>query len=340
MNKEQAEELLLALGSEASSESDEWVRGPCPLAAWLHPKKKDSKPSFGIYTAHGEPGRFHCFTCESGSLATLLQTIEFHQSQNPVFKGDIHKAREIVENEEIELPILQPYSEFVHTEKKGFVEFPQGFLDQWPHVMQSPRAMAYLEHRKFGIADALKFDLRYDQSADRIIFPYRDVFGRLAGLRGRGIAFPGEQHYSPHHDYPWEVEKDVFVNNASMVFLNEQVLDEPGPVLVVEGQFDVMRVSRVFPRVLGNLTAKPMLAKTKKLAQAEGVVLMLDGDDTGRKGTQRFVKLLDEMGVPVMVAFLPLPEDETNPFPGKKTDPDMLGEAWIEEKLKEIGLLS
>ena len=105
MTPESAEALLDALGCKKTGQSSSWMRGPCPLAGWLHKSGKDSMPSFGLMIEEGSVPHFHCFTCESGSLSTLLQIIEFRNHQTPGhFHGDLQKAREIVEMAESELP--------------------------------------------------------------------------------------------------------------------------------------------------------------------------------------------------------------------------------------------
>jgi 5S rRNA maturation endonuclease (ribonuclease M5) len=342
MNLEQANALLKALGSKPGGHGDKWVRGSCPLAPWRHKSGKDSNPSFGLYVSPGEPARFHCFACESGSLQTLLQTLAYYQSKSPSyfkedFHGDLNLARQIIDQEEMELAVLPEFTEFGAPEKK-FEPLPEWFLDTFLRADESVRAMAYLKYRGFSEAEVNRFDLRYDTVTDRVVFPYRDVFGRLAGLRGRGVQIAGAPHFSPHHDYVWNG-----INNSSLVWLNEEVLDDEGPVVVVEGQFDLMRVARVYPRVIANLTAKPVRTKIKKLTQCEGVILMLDGDFAGRTATQKFLEVFDEFHIKCAVALLPIvnhagiPVDPKDPG-ALKTDPDKIGEHWIRECLVGLGV--
>lgn len=340
MNVEQAEALLKALGSTPKGRGDQWVRGPCPLAPWKHKNGKDTHPSFGLFVSPGEPGRFNCFACEGGSLATLLQTLEFLNHKYPgQFQGDLVKAHQIVEQEELEFPILPEFSEFGAAPTKKFEPLPEWFLETFMPANNSARAMAYLKERGFGPMEEAAFDLHYDPVQDRIVFPYRDVFGRLAGLRGRGVELDGHHHYSKHHDYVWNG-----INNSSLVWLNEEVLDDEGPVVVVEGQFDLMRVARVFPRVLANLTAKPIRDKVLKLVQCEGVVLMMDGDYPGRLATQKFVEVFDHLKIKCAVVLLPIVDKDGNPVDPKsqgaiKTDPDKIGEEWIHKALQDVGVL-
>ena len=344
MNQSQAEALLLALGSKAQGKGDNWVRGSCPLAPQTHKSGSDKTPSFGLYVAEGEPGRFHCFSCESGSLGTLLQKMNFLVQQMPnQFHGNLLEAMKIVDDEEIDLPLLPAFSEFGTPTTKPFEELPSWYLDEFKPATEYDRAAQYLSQRLVPLDHAAKYDLRYDAVADRLVFPYRDVFGRLAGLRGRGIQFlDGPSHPSPHHDYVWNG-----VNNAAQVWYNEPLLDidAPKPVVVVEGQFDAMRVAQVYPWVIANLTAKPGAAKLDKLFNCEGVILMLDGDHAGRVGTEKFGAALAARGINWCPVYLPILNSQGQPVDSKspeaiKTDPDKMGEAWIRDALLEVGVIS
>ena len=333
MTPDAAEALLEALGSKKAGQSGVWMRGPCPLARWLHKSGKDTNPSFGLMIEEGSIPHFHCFTCESGSLSHLLQIIEFRNQQTPgVFHGDLNKAREIVELAESELPLLPAYSEFGQQQKKVFEELPTYFLDTFKPVTMVPRAMKYCLHRGFTLPEIYKHDLRYDLERDMLVFPYWDVFDRFAGLRGRKITLPDEVpgFAVGHHDYI--VNK---VNNSGFVFYNEQALNLPGPVVLVEGQTDCIKVARIWPKTVANLTAKPIMAKVQKLGQTDGVILLLDGDESGRNGTEKFVHLLSFLDIKYLPVFLPW-----DPSTGVKSDPDSIGPEWLVNKFGELGILS
>ena len=333
MNLETASALLEALGSKMVGHSGVWARGPCVLAPWLHKNGKDSNPSFGLLVEEGTAPRFHCFTCESGSLAHLLQLVEFRNQQTPGhFHGDLSKAREIVEHAESELPMLPAYSEFGHQPKKIFEELPAYFLDTFTPLELSPRATAYCAQRDLTPAEILKYKLRYDPERDMLVFPYWDVFGRFAGVRGRRVTLTGEAQSSGvgHHDYIVNG-----VNNSGFTFYNEECLNLPGPVVVVEGQIDCIKVARIWPKTVGNLTAKPIMAKVGKLGQSDSVILLLDGDAAGRAGTEKFKHLLTFLDINVTPILLPWDESS-----GLKTDPDTMNPAWIQAKFEEINIFS
>lgn len=296
--------FLDALGAHDPVVGAKWVTCQCPLAPFQHKKGTDTKPSFGVNI---ESGLFNCFTCQSGSLEKLLQALELYTSKSG-FEGWQAKyhfdiARDVlngIENSTIPLPDY----EAAGAKAAEFIEWPEYWVSLHVPWRESARAAWYLltgrAQAKSGeepnqpvdpaIADAM--GLLYDSGHDKIIAPYRNVFGKLAGARGRAIdPASGFQHY----DYTWNK-----VNNAALVWYNEPCLDKAieahRPVVVVEGQFDCMNVQRVYPYVVANLTAKPSEEKIRKLNYADAVILMLDNDDTGRTAAKKY---LESLKVPV-----------------------------------------
>ncbi len=331
MNLDTATELLKALGTTLDTHSSSWARAKCPLAPFTHQKKKDSNPSFGLTLGDGG-NRFHCFSCETGTLSTLLQLIEFRNQQQPGhFFGDLAKAREIIEMAESELPMLPTYSEFGEQKKKVFEELPPISSEKFVPVFDNQRAIDYCLQRSILAQEVVSYDLRYDKERDMLASVYYNVFGKLAGIRGRKINLHGDAigPVVQHHDYVFNG-----INNASLVLYNEQSLNLPGPVVLVEGQIDCIKVCRVWPKTVANLTAKPIITKVNKLEHSEGVVLLLDGDKTGREATEKWIHLLDYMGIKCLPLYLPW--DEAT---GVKSDPDSVGTEFLTKMFKDAGLL-
>lgn len=322
MSPEQGKEFLEALGAKNPQQHGDWLRSSCVLAPWLHKSGKDSNPSFGLSVREGESSHFHCFSCRSGGLDTLLQTLEFLQQTSPRnLLMDIQRAREIASDDSAKVYPLPQYSEF-GVASKHFEALPEWLLQSFLPAVHSPRAIEYLVHRGFDESDALKFDLRYDTGRDMLVFPYRDVHGRFAGMRGRAVDHDHAVGYR-HHDYEWQD-----LNNSQFVWWNEPCLQLPGPVVVCEGQMDGMRVARVYPKVVANLTAKPIPGKIKKLQYADAAILLNDNDEAGRIANQKYIQQLGEQ---MLVA---IPE-----FPDGVKDPDAAGEDWIRSVLRELQVI-
>jgi DNA primase len=99
-------------------------------------------------------------------------------------------------------------------------------------------------------------------------------------------------------------------------------------VIVVEGQFDALRVGLVYDKVVACMGSKITPEKMKKLEMCEQVLLMLDNDHTGALHTPKYVGHLQEKGVQVGQI----------EYPAEYKDPDKLGELLIREVLSDSGL--
>ena len=299
-----------------------WVRCSCPLAPWTHKNGKDSNPSFAVSVGEGKESHFNCFSCQSGRVEQLLQTLEFYNQKTPTGKQyNFAVARALLETEALDVFPLPEYSEFPSNEFSEFFEFPDYFIENYPLAIDCQEAATYLANRDVTLEQATAHELRWDESMGMVGFPFRTVYGKLAGMRGRCVREYGLQHY----DYSFNKN-----NNTNNTWYNEQVLENEQPLVIVEGQFDCLAVERAYPNVLANLTARPMIGKLRKLQGCSGVIMMLDGDKTGIEATKSFIKYFDQHKIDCAV--IEIPEHYK--------DPDKWGEENIRAAFKEIGLIS
>lgn len=334
MSPEAAIKYLKALGAkDIKFDGGNWVKAQCVLAHWTHKGGKDSNPSFGVSVGNMKP-HYNCFSCRSGSLTTLIQEVEMFLAKDPSQKPyfDTMLARAILENDGFDIEPLPEFSEFGGAGQE-FQEWPEYFIDSFANWEFSARAANYLKQRNVSTETAKAHGLKYDSKRDMIVFPYKNLYGKLAGARGRAVELHGEPPKKlRHYDYTWNQ-----VNNANLVWYNEEALTAEQPVVIVEGQFDKMRVSEVYPHVMANMTAKPILAKMKKLAYAPAIILMTDNDDTADASIKKYAEYLDEMNKPLAVV---QPPKEYTPE-GKliKLDPDLMGTEWIKKQLQALDVL-
>ena len=285
MTAEQAVAFLEGLrATQIRVKDNGWIEATCPLARWLHKHHTDHSPSFGLSVVPGGRSFFLCFACRQGSAEELLHSIEMYAKNTGDY--DFARCHQILADEQFVVP-LPAYGEFPKPEQV-FTPWPEYRVESFKRAEWVVESALYLASRGVSIKTIEQFDLRFDPKRQMVIAPYRDVFYRLAGARGRSILDHGQKHY----DYTFQG-----VNNARFCWYNEQVLNQSGPVVVVEGQFDVFKVSHVFPKTVGNLTSKPTMEKMKKLGDCGLVIQIPDRDEAGEASVGRYASLCQTLGL-------------------------------------------
>ncbi len=272
-----------------------WTKCACPLAPFTHRSGTDSNPSFGISTYEGRLV-YNCFSCGSGDLESLISTIDFHLNKRPQYRSkyDLEEARRVLNSPEFSYVSLPDFEDAM-AEIAEVIPWPEDYLDPYPPAFKMAASREYLTTRGVKEADCLRFDIRYDTMRREICFPVRDVYGRLTGVRARSIYATGLKHYD--HTY-----QDI--NNAKLVFLNEEAIASMNPVVVVEGQFDMIKVSKVYPHVMANMTSGIAGFKLERLLQAEAVLIMMDNDETGRRKAEKIQTYLFNHNQNVATVFI------------------------------------
>lgn len=334
MTEDQALAFVKALGGKHISTKSGWVTSSCVLARWTHKNGTDNNPSFGLSVDPGKASHWNCYSCGSGSVEELLGGVEFHlakNNQDPKLYGlDILAARTLLDSEEVLVQTLPEYQEFQPNEQHEFQEWPAYWIDSFLPAVNNQEALAYLNYRGVTAETAMKRDLRWDYKRRMIVFPYHNVYGKFAGARGRAID-PGVEGFKKHYDYQWNK-----VNNSKLCWYNEQSLQLPGPVVVVEGQFDVLQVLKVYPKVVGNLTAKPVMSKMGRLLQSDALVHIPDNDGptgTGDKSIAWYQGFCASHGLGYRLIKLPLPEHES------KIDPGECSPEYLFDRLQELNIV-
>jgi DNA primase len=289
MTIEQAQAFLIALKApNVHIKNDIIVQSSCPLAAWTHQSHKDLNPSFALFCKPGETTYYHCFTCGDGSAEDLIGAIGMY-AKDDLSSYDLKAARLILENEQFVVP-LPEYSEGV-PKQQVFEAWPEWWLESFQTVAYSQPSLDYLASRKVTPDEAQEFELHYDHVRQMIVFPYWSVYGKFAGARGRSI-LPGVGGAKKHYDYKWNQR-----NNSKLTWYNEQCLNLPGPVVVVEGQYDVLRVWKRWKKVVGNLTGLVVEAKIQKLCESEMLIHIPDADQTGERSVEGYMDAAKRCGL-------------------------------------------
>ncbi|MGD8560882.1 MAG: DNA primase [Desulfarculaceae bacterium] len=146
----------------------------------------------------------------------------------------------------------------------------------------------------------------YDRFRGRVIFPIRDLGGRVISFGGR-ILGPGEPKYLNGPESP------VFKKSASLYNLDRAraLMRRNDRALVVEGYFDVITMAaQGFAETVAPLGTALTASQARRLkGQASDIVLVFDGDQAGLKAAERSLPVFLGEGISPRVLLLPSGED-------------------------------
>lgn len=142
----------------------------------------------------------------------------------------------------------------------------------------------------------------YDRFRGRITFPIRDTAGRIVSFGGRALGDDEPKYLNGP-------ETDVYDKSRTLFRLSETAREirEAGRAVVVEGYFDAVSLgARGVPGVVavcGTALGEAHAALLRRWTRT--VVLLLDGDEAGRRAAHRALGPLLAAGLEVRVALAP-----------------------------------
>lgn len=291
------------------------------------PFHSEKSPSFRV---NESKSYYKCFGCGAGgdaiSFVMNYNNMGFYDAVKEVasisgFTLDIEE-KEVTEEEKKTL-----------SKKEQMYAFNNEVYNIWRQcLVESVEAQSYLSTRHYSLENALdnglafapnawntikthaidsgklpialelglvseKEERLYDFFRNRIIFPIRDVLGRICGFSGRIIDDSQNAKYMNSRD------SLVFAKDSLLFGLEKAVkgIREEGCVVVVEGPFDVTSA-----HIMGfeNVVASSGTALTKNhinllLKYTNTFHLLMDGDEAGVKAKLRAINIiLDQGGIP------------------------------------------
>lgn len=295
MNKTDVTRFLSLLGADNIIDADDWIRCSCPLAPAWHISKQDENPSFGIRVRESEESFFHCFTCGSGTLGSLLSKLTW-AGLISIKARDFCLLREAFPKLDIEgrtRPSYQdPFESVKHTVPEVPIPVGADVLGRFPVIgaaegYENRRCMEWFGSRGITKEAVKHFDIRYDRQHQIIIFPIMDRDGRTYKLHARSRIDKIFYHITPTLlgiDAAWG-RKDVW--------FGMQWYTPWDIVFLVESETDVMRLASLgFTKVLascGGISA----AKIRRILSLH-VILGFDADDPGKSFARKAIKYLNQ----------------------------------------------
>jgi DNA primase len=233
------------------------VSGRDYLVKCLNPEHEDKSPSMRIDNL---TGIFHCFACG--------------------FRGSIFNHFGAAANFlEIRRQKLKDKIEETRSSSVGF-DFPIGFT---PYVgnWRGIKPETYKHFEAF---------LHHDRSFNgRIVFPIRDITGKVVAFNGRHMTMTERPKYLI---YPPQAVMPLFPSNVKPI---------KGKIILVEGIFDMINL---FDKGLSNSVCcfgTKNIDEDKlsilKMQNVDGVDIVFDGDEAGQSAAENIKIMADKVGL-------------------------------------------
>ncbi|MRR05668.1 MAG: DNA primase [Deltaproteobacteria bacterium] len=172
----------------------------------------------------------------------------------------------------------------------------------------------FLERKKFPLAEAEKVGLvrsrerggYYDGFRNRLLFPIRDVHGRIIGFGGR-VLDDSLPKYLNSSESPVYHKSEVLFGLG----MAKQAMREKGEAFIVEGYFDHLALYRAGVRNVVATCGTALTGGHLKLLRrfAGKAYLLFDADKAGKKATVRSMEIFLQENFPARVVQMPAGED-------------------------------
>jgi DNA primase len=282
------------------------LQGCCPI----HRGQRDDS-----FRAHLTKNVFHCFACQArGNVLDFVAAMEACTIREAVLRLQQWFG--------IHPPGLRLDSAAADRKNRELVRKEEGRNLPLRFALTGVETNhPYLVQRGIDLPTAAEFGAGFYSGpglmSGRIVIPIRNLRGELIAYAGRAV-----DGRPPKYKLPAGFHKALELFN-----LQRAVAPGGNTVIVVEGYFDCMRVHQAgFPRVvalMGCSLSGPQ--ESALLHRFERIVLMLDGDAAGRKGSEAIAaRLSGWCAVPVVR----LPDG---------SQPDQLSRSTIRQLLSVVG---
>lgn len=274
---------------------DEKDDGKDNLAAYcpFHKGGLESSPSLYVYVGEPSqrkhPGTAFCHTCGDGwSLSSLLKKLGVSRKTIDVVKQSVEYIAPKKPNG-LKAKTLFEYP-----------RLPEQILGSFEYI---PKALVA---DGFSIETIKEFEVGFDRTRKRIIFPIRNHHGDLVGLSGRTTR--NEQpRYKVYRSELYEVIPNYQFNKSSVLWNLDKIyqrrmhIDSTPPVVVCEGFKAAMWVSQCgYADTVALLGTHMSMEQQFLLSRvANDVILFLDNDEPGRTAMDKIAK---RMGGSVRIA--------------------------------------
>jgi DNA primase len=261
------------------------LSGPCPIHKGSNPTQFRVSISKNVWNCfskckHGGNVLDFIARMEEVSIhAAALKAIEWFNLDPAAVAAD--KGEDAPKPKPAARPVAKPAARPAPAQENGTPNKPLQFrLDklqrEHPYLINE-RGLTLETIVDFGVGYCAK-----GMMADRIAIPIQNSEGKVVAYAGR---FPGEppDENTPKYKLPPGFRK------SQELFNIDRAIKEPGPLVIVEGFFDCMKLHQLGCRKVVALMGSSMSAAQEELIKRHTdrnsqVIIMLDEDEAGRVG--------------------------------------------------------
>lgn len=265
----------------------------CPF----HKGGKESKPSCGVLLKEKsfrgktyEAGTVHCYTCGyTADLPQFVADVLGLENSLAGYKWLVGKYNySTQEREPLELNLYRGQEQ-----KSSYMDEDE--VERfYKELLKSHEACEYLHRRGLAnwIPDAYR--LGYDPTDKTVLFPVRDMQGRVVFYKGRSIA--GKHFYNAK-----DVDKSALVFGLYELcngHFSSGVPNAESEIWITESEIDALSLisyGKLAVAIMGSHISEDQCRELEK-TPFRRFVLALDNDDAGRKGASQIKRLLIPKG--------------------------------------------
>jgi DNA primase len=271
------------------------LRGRCPI------HKGEGERSFHVNTSKNA---FQCFSCKAhGNVLDFVAAMEQCSVRDAALK--LKAWFEVGESAEIAgAPVsakdIEQSQNILQTAPASSINPPLSFELRVDHSheygLSRGLSIETLEHFGAGLC------LSKGMFTGRFIIPLHNEAGEMVGYAGRAL-----DETQPKYLFP---SRDKGFHKSHLLFNLHRILkDTPTekPVVLVEGFFSTMKIAQAGFACLGLLGSSLSEVQEELLcAHFHSVVVLMDGDDAGRRATD---ECLARLGKRLWIRAVSLPQD-------------------------------
>ena len=265
----------------------------CPF----HKNGKERSPSCGVLLKEKvvkdkkyEAGTVHCYTCGyTADLPQFIADVLGLENSLAGYKWLVGKYNySVQEREPLELNLYRGQDQ-----KASYMDEDE--IERfYKELINSREACEYLHRRKLESWILHAYKLGYDPADKTVLFPVRDMQGRVAFYKGRSIA--GKHFYNA---------KDI--DKSSLVYglyelcngnFSQGIATPESEIWITESEIDALTLISygVFAVALMGSHISEEQCKELERAPFRRFVLATDNDEAGRKGASQIKRLLIPKG--------------------------------------------